>query len=83
MEREPTSGPPSTEGVSGKGHMKNDSEGMNQGSKREPDAKGAYKNRKDSGLSKDLSSSGEIYADDKSPKIESVRSSPLISHAML
>lgn len=50
--------------------MKNDSEGMNQSSKREPDAKGAYKNRKDSGLSKDLSSSGDAYAEDG--KTESV-----------
>lgn len=50
--------------------MKNDSEGMNQSSKREPDAKGAYKNRKDSGLSKDLSSSGDAYAEDN--KTESV-----------
>jgi outer membrane biosynthesis protein TonB len=38
-ERAPTSGPASTEGASGKGQMKNDSEGMNQSSKREPDGK--------------------------------------------
>jgi outer membrane biosynthesis protein TonB len=52
--RAPTSGPASTEGVSGKGHMKNDSDGHNQSSKREPDGKGGFKNRKDSGLQKEL-----------------------------
>lgn len=70
VEREPRSGPASTEGVSGKGHMKNDSDGMNQTSKREPDGKGAYKNRKDSGLSKDLSTTSQVYSDDE--KTESV-----------
>jgi hypothetical protein len=55
--RAPTSGPASTEGVSGKGHMKNDSDGHNQSSKREPDGKGGFKNRKDSGLQKDLTPS--------------------------
>lgn len=70
-ERDPRSGPASTSGVSGKGHMKNDSEGMNQSSKREPDGKGAYKNRKDSGLQKDLTVSKDVYADDKGT--ESVR----------
>lgn len=70
-ERAPTSGPASTEGVSGKGQMKNDSEGHNQGSKREPDGKGAFKNRKDSGLAKDLSSApDQVYAEDG--KTESV-----------
>ena len=70
-ERAPTSGPASTEGVQGKGQMSNESEGQNQGSKREPDAKGAFKNRKDSGLSKDLSySTDEVYAEDN--KTESV-----------
>lgn len=70
-ERAPTSGPPSTEGVTGKGQMKNDSEGMNQGSKREPDSKGAFKNRKDSGLAKDLSVDNEtVYSTDN--KTESV-----------
>lgn len=73
-EREPRSGPASTSGVSGKGHMKNDSEGMNQSSKREPDGKGAYKNRKDSGLQKDLTTSSETYAEDN--KTESVRIKP-------
>jgi hypothetical protein len=34
--------------------MKSDSEGHNQTSKREPDGKGGFKNRKDSGLQKDL-----------------------------
>lgn len=64
-ERAPTSGPASTEGVQGKGQMSNESEGQNQGSKREPDGKGAFKNRKDSGLSKDLSTDPEkVYAED-------------------
>jgi len=64
-ERAPTSGPASTEGVQGKGQMSNESEGQNQGSKREPDGKGAFKNRKDSGLAKDLSSSpDQVYAED-------------------
>ena len=58
-ERAPTSGPASTEGISGKGQMKNDSEGHNQSSKREPDGKGGFKNRKDSGLQKDLTPSPE------------------------
>lgn len=58
-ERAPTSGPASTEGASGKGHMKSDSEGHNQTSKREPDGKGGFKNRKDSGLQKDLTPSVE------------------------
>lgn len=69
-ERVPRSGPASTKGVYGKGRMKKDSKGMNQTSKREPDGKGAFKNRKDSGLQKDLSSSSAVYADDK--KTESV-----------
>jgi len=64
-ERMPNSGSTSTEGVQGKGQMKNDSEGMNQGSKREPDGKGAFKDRKDSGLAKDLSADTEkTYAED-------------------
>jgi hypothetical protein len=58
-ERAPTSGPASTEGASGKGHMKSDSEGHNQTSKREPDGKGGFKNRKDSGLQKDLTPTAE------------------------
>jgi len=75
-ERAPTSGPASTEGASGKGQMKNDSEGMNQGSKREPDSKGAFKNRKDSGLSKELSDAPEqTYAEDG--KTEAVSTLPL------
>jgi ABC-type nickel/cobalt efflux system permease component RcnA len=70
-ERAPTSGPASTEGASGKGQMKNDSEGMNQGSKREPDGKGGFKNRKDSGLQKDLTVDNEtVYSTDG--KTESV-----------
>jgi hypothetical protein len=75
-ERMPRSGPPSTEGVAGKGQMKNDSDGMNQGSKREPDGKGGFKNRKDSGLSKDLSTDADsVYAndgEDGKPKTEAV-----------
>lgn len=75
-ERAPTSGPASTEGVSGKGQMKNDSEGHNQSSKREPDAKGAFKNRKDSGLQKDLTVDNEsVYSkEEEGGKVESVRS---------
>jgi hypothetical protein len=64
-ERMPRSGSTSTEGVQGKGQMSNESEGQNQGSKREPDGKGAFKNRKDSGLSKELSTDPEkTYAED-------------------
>jgi hypothetical protein len=74
-ERAPTSGPASTEGVQGKGQMSNESEGQNQGSKREPDGKGAFKNRKDSGLAKDLSSSpDQVYSEDG--KTESVSQHP-------
>lgn len=70
-ERMPRSGSTSTEGVQGKGQMSNESEGQNQGSKREPDGKGAFKNRKDSGLAKDLSTNtDEVYAEDG--KTESV-----------
>ena len=70
-ERMPRSGPSSTEGVQGKGQMSNESEGMNQGSKREPDGKGAFKNRKDSALQKDLSRNpDDVYAEDG--KTESV-----------
>jgi hypothetical protein len=61
----PRSGPASTEGVQGKGQMSNESDGQNQSSKREPDGKGAFKNRKDSGLQKELSTSpDQTYAED-------------------
>ena len=75
-ERMPRSGSVSTEGVQGKGQMKSDSEGTNQSSKREPDGKGAFKNRKDSALQKDLSTDTDsVYAndgEDGKPKTESV-----------
>ena len=60
---EPTSkgGKPQTEGVTFKGKMKEDSPGMQQTSKREPDSKGGYKNRLDSGLQKDLTPSTETH----------------------
>ena len=81
-ERAPTSGPASTEGVQGKGQMSNESEGQNQGSKREPDGKGAFKNRKDSGLSKDLSTEPEkVYAEDG--KTEAVSHEPYATIASM
>jgi hypothetical protein len=57
--------------------MKNDSEGMEQSSKREPDGKGGFKVRKDSGLQKDLTVDNKtVYADDdndgEKPKTEAV-----------
>lgn len=63
---EPTSkgGKPQTEGVTFKGKMKEDSPGMQHSSKREPDSKGGYKNRLDSGLQKDLTPSTETHAED-------------------
>lgn len=72
-ERAPTSGPASTEGVAGKGRMKADSPGQNQSSKREPDGKGAYKLRKDSGLQKDLTQTTQVYADDEQTEAVSLR----------
>merc|ERR1739842_118651 len=42
------------EDVSFKGKMKEDAEGQSDNRKREPDSKGAYKKRIDSGLGKDL-----------------------------
>jgi len=54
-------GKPQTEGVTFKGKMKEDSPGMQHTSKREPDSKGQYKNRLDSGLQNDLTPSTETH----------------------
>lgn len=57
-------GKPQTEGVTFKGKMKEDSPGMQHTSKREPDSKGAYKNRLDSGLQKDLTPNKQQFDED-------------------
>ncbi|KAI7082967.1 hypothetical protein KC356_g7939 [Hortaea werneckii] len=54
------------ENVSFKGKMKEDAEGQSDNRKREPDSKGAYKKRIDSGLGKDLGASDNPASDDES-----------------
>ena len=69
------SGPSGVEGVRGKGMMKDDAPGMSHEVKSEPDGKGGYKKRVDSGAQKELGP-GPTYQEGEGdgPKRESVRS---------
>ncbi|RMX84124.1 hypothetical protein D0869_04803 [Hortaea werneckii] len=58
------------ENVSFKGKMKEDAEGQSDNRKREPDSKGAYKKRIDSGLGKDLGATDNPASDDESQQVD-------------
>ncbi|RMX76539.1 hypothetical protein D0869_10625 [Hortaea werneckii] len=67
------------ENVSFKGKMKEDAEGQSDNRKREPDSKGAYKKRVDSGLGKDLGASDNPAIDAASTSKQAAKGSGDVS----